>query len=115
MFARHFLPRRFAVMLAERNDAIFLLGRKKYAPAVFRHFYVIELGPAARIDRIGGAQVNQRLLETLRAHVAPPVHVTGVPAFKRLEHLPVLAEIHVVGNLGRVIDVHGVDVHGGLL
>src|ERR1700687_2095841 len=36
-----------------------------------------------------------------------------MPAFQRLEHLPILAEIHVVGNLGGVIDVH--DVHGVLL
>jgi hypothetical protein len=36
-----------------------------------------------------------------------------MPAFQRFEHLPILAEIHVVGNLGAVIDVH--DVHGVLL
>src|SRR5260370_1841299 len=34
-------------------------------------------------------------------------------AFQRLEPLPILAEIHVVGNLGAVVDVH--DVHGVLL
>ena len=113
MFARHFLPGRLAIMLAERNDAVLLLRSKQYAPAVVRHPDIVELGPAARIDRIGGAQVNQRLLETFRPHVAPPVHVTGVPAFQRLEHLPILAEIHVVGNLGRVIDIHDVHVHGG--
>src|SRR5258708_17394399 len=73
----------------------------------------MELGPAARIDRIGSAQIDQRLLETLRAHVAPPIHVAGMPAFERFEHLAILAQIHVVGNLGGVIDVH--DVHGVLL
>src|ERR1700733_8638420 len=36
-----------------------------------------------------------------------------MPPFQRLEHLPVLAEIHIVGNLGGVVDVH--DVHGVLL
>src|SRR5258708_33118823 len=36
-----------------------------------------------------------------------------MPAFKRFEHLAILAQIHVVGNLGGVIDVH--DVHGVLL
>src|SRR5882724_3277739 len=99
-------------MLAEGNDAIFFLWSQKNAPAVFGHPDVIELGPAARIDRIGGAQIDQRLLEALRAHVAPPVHVAGMPALKRFEHLAILAEIHVVGNFCAVVDVHDVDVHG---
>src|SRR2546430_8950724 len=47
--------------------------------------------------------------------IAPPVHVAGMPALQRLQHLAILAEIHVVGNLGGVIDVHDVDVHGVLL
>src|SRR5579863_4160755 len=59
ILARHFLPSRLAKMLAERNDAVFLLRSKQDAPAIFRHLDIVELGPAARIDRIGGAQVNQ--------------------------------------------------------
>src|SRR5436305_13532423 len=77
------------------------------------HLHIVEFGPAARIDRIGGAQIDQRLLEALRSHVAPPVHVTGMPAFQRLEYLAILTEIHVVRNLGRIVDVQNVDVHGG--
>ncbi len=115
ILARHFLPGRLAVMLAEGNDAVLFLRREQDAPAIFRHPHIIELGPAARIDRIGGAQIHQRLLETLGPHVAPPVHVAGMPALQGFQHLPVLAEIHVVRNLGRVIDVHDVDVHGGCL
>ena len=110
MLARHFLPGRLAEILAERNDAVLFLRRQQDAPAIVRHLDVVELGPAARIDRIGGAQIDQRLLKTLRAHVAPPVHVAGMPALQRLEHLPILAEIHVVGNLGGVVDVHDVGV-----
>jgi len=113
IFAGHFLPGRLATMFPERNDAILFLRREQDAPAVFRHSHIVELGPAARIDRIGSAQIDQRLLEAGRPHVAPPVHVTGVPALERLEHLPVLTEIHVVGNLGRIIDIHDVHVHGG--
>ena len=113
MLARHFLPGRLAIILAERDDAIFFLRRQQDAPAIIRHLDIVELGPAARIDRIGGAQIHQRLLEAVRPHVVPPVDVAGMPALQRLEHLTVLAEIHVVGNLGRVIDVH--DVHGVLL
>ncbi len=100
-------------MFAERDDAVLFLRRQQDAPAIVGHLYIVELGPAARIDRIGGAQIDQRLLEAVRPHVVPPVDVTGMPAFQRLEHLPILAEIHVVGNLGAVIDVH--DVHGVLL
>ena len=112
ILARHFLPGRLAVMLAERDDAVFLLRREQDAPAIVRHLHVVELGPAARIDRIGGAQIDQRLLEAFRPHVVPPVDVAGMPALQRLQHLAILGEIHVVGNLGRVIDVHDVDVHG---
>ena len=100
VFARHFLPGRLAIMLAERNDAVLFLRRQQNAPAIFRHPDVVELGPAARIDRIGGAQIDQRLLEAFRPHVAPPVHVAGMPALQRLQHLAVFAEIHVVRNLG---------------
>ena len=113
IFARDFLPGRLAEMLAERNDAVLFLRRQQNAPAIIRHLDVVELGPAARIDRIGGAQIDQRLLEALRPHVAPPVDVAGMPALQRFQHLAVFGEIHVVGNLGRVVDVH--DVHGVLL
>src|SRR6266850_1399861 len=113
MFARDFLPRRLAVILAEGNDAVLFLGRQKDAPAIFRHLDVVELGPAARIDRIGGAQIHQRLLKAFRPHVAPPIHVTGMPALERLQHLAVLAEIHVVGDFGAVVDIH--EIHGVLL
>ena len=53
---------------------------------------------------------DRQVLKAFRPHVAPPIHVTGMPALQRLEHLPILGEIHVVGNLGGVVDVH--DVHG---
>ena len=100
VFAGDFLPGRLAEILAEGNDAVLFLRRQQDAPAIIRHLDIVELGPAARIDRIGGAQIDQRLLETFRAHVAPPVHVAGMPALQRLEHLAIFAEIHVVRNLG---------------
>jgi hypothetical protein len=115
MLARHLLPGRLAIMLTEGNDAIFLLRRKENAPAIIRHLHIVELGPAARIDRIGRAQVHQRLLEALGPHVVPPVDIAGVPAFEGFEHLAVRREIHVVRNLGGVVDVHDVHVHGALL
>jgi len=113
MLAGHFLPGRLAIVFAEWNGAVLFLGRKQNAPAIVRHLHIVELGPAARIDRIGGAQIYQRLLEAVRSHVVPPVDVAGMPALQRFEHLAVLAEVHVVGDLGRVIDVHV--IHGVLL
>ena len=113
IFARHFLPRFLAEMLAEIHLARLVLRRQQHAPAIFRHADVIELGPALRIDAHGGAQIDQRFLKAFRPHIVPPVEIAGMPAFQRLEHLPILGEIHVVGNLGGVVDVH--DVHGVLL
>src|ERR1700723_3839128 len=51
MLARHFLPRRLAKILAERDHAVFFLRRQQDAPAVVRHLDIVELGPAAWIDR----------------------------------------------------------------
>ena len=50
MFARHFLPGRLAVMLAERDDAVFLLRRQQDAPAVIRHLRRSRTWPS-RADR----------------------------------------------------------------
>ena len=113
ILARHVLPGRLAVMPSERNLAIGFLRRQQNAPAVFGHLHVVELGPALRIDRDCGAQINQRLLETLRSHVLPPVDIAGMPALERAQHLPVFGQIDVVRDLGRVVDVF--DIHGPLL
>ncbi len=114
VLARHLLPSRLAVMLAERYDAAFFLRRQQNAPAIIRHLDVVELRPAARVDRIRRAQVHQRLLEALRPHVVPPVDVAGMPPLERLQHLAIGAEIDVVGDLGRVVDVHDIHIHGRL-
>ena len=114
VFARHLLPGGLAVMLAERNRATLLVRRQQDAPAVLRHLHVIELGPAFGIDRHRGAQIDERLLEAVRPHGLPPVDIAGMPTLERSQHLPVLGEIDVVRDLGRVIDVDDI-AHGGLL
>ena len=96
-----------------RHRPVLFLRRKQDAPAIFRHADVIEFRPAARIDRIGGAQIDQRLLETFRPHVLPPVEIAGMPALQRLEHAAVFGEPDIVRDLGRVVDVD--DVHHTLL
>jgi hypothetical protein len=110
MLTRHVLPRGLAKTLAERHDAVLFLRREQDAPAVFGHAHVVELGPAARIDRIGGAQIDQRFLKTFRPHVVPPVDVAGVPALQRLEHAAVVGQTDIVGDGSGVIDVEA-DVH----
>ena len=105
IFAGNILPSRLAVMAAERNLAVVFLGREQDAPAVVGHLHVVELRPALRIDRDGGAQIDLGVLETLRAHVPPPVDVAGVPAFQRAQHLAIFGEIDVVRDLGGVVDV----------
>ncbi len=113
VLARHFLPGGFAEMLAEIDLATFFRRRQQHAPAIFRHPHVIELGPALRIDRDRGAQIDQRLLKAFRPHVLPPAEVTRMPGFQRLQDAGVLGEPDIVRDTGRVIDIH--DVHGTLL
>ena len=112
VFARHLLPDRLAQVLAERNLPALFLRREQDAPAVFRHLHVVELGPALRIDRDGGAQIDQRLLKAFRPHGLPPVDVARMPAFERAQDGAILGQADIVGDLGRVIDV--LNVHGTL-
>src|SRR3989337_497935 len=99
MLARHFLPRRLAEMLAEIHLAAFFGRRQQHAPAIFRHAHVIELGPALRIDRYSGPQIDQRFLEAFRPHVLPPAQVTGMPGLERLEYAGVLSEPDIIRDL----------------
>jgi hypothetical protein len=83
VFARHLLPDRLA-HVTPKGDVPAVLGRRKEdAPAVVRHLDVIELGPTLGIDRHGGAQIDQRLLEALGPHGLPPVDIAGMPALER--------------------------------
>ena len=114
IFPGHLLPGGLAVMPAEGNLAALFLRRQQDAPAILRHLDVIELGPALGVDGDRGAQIDQRLLKTVRPHGHPPVNVAGMPAFERAQHLTVIGEIDVVRDAGRVIDVDYI-AHGLLL
>ncbi len=105
VFARHVLPGRLAVMAAERDLAVLLRRRQQDAPAVFRHPHIVELRPALGIDRDRGAQIDHRLLEAFRSHVAPPVEVAGVPALQRAQDAAILGQADIVRDLARVVDV----------
>jgi hypothetical protein len=96
-------------MGAERNLAVFDLRREQDAPAVFRHADIVEHRPALRIDADRGAQIDQRLLKAVRAHVLPPVDVTGVPFLQRALDAGVALEADIVGDEAAVIDL--LDIH----
>ena len=110
VFARHLLPGGLALVRAERNFPIRHLRGEQDAPLVLGHLHIIEFRPALRIDAHGRAQIDQRLLESLRAHVLPPVDVAGVPLLQRVLHPGVAAEIDVVRDKPVIVDVD--DVHG---
>ena len=110
VFARHFLPGILALMRAERNLAAFQLRRQQHAPAIFRHAYIVELGPALGIDADRGAQIDQRFLEAFRPHVVPPVDVAGMPLLQRALDAHVLPERDIVRDQAVVVDL--LDVHG---
>ena len=99
IFAGHFLPGRLAQMLAEIHLAPFFLRRQQDAPTIVRHFDIIELGPALGVDRYGGAQIDERFLEALRPHIVPPIEIAGMPALQRAQHLAILGQADIVGNL----------------
>src|SRR5919199_6809840 len=73
IFAGHLLPHGLALVIAEGNRATGLRLREEDTPAVFRHLHVAELRPASCIHADGRAQVNVARLETIGAHVPPPL------------------------------------------
>ena len=60
--------------------------------------------------RVGGAQIDERLLEAFRPHVLPPVDVAGVPFLQRALDARVLPERDVVRDQTVIVD--RCDVHG---
>src|SRR5438045_6202415 len=83
VFTRHFLPGRLALMGAKADLAVLDRRRQEDAPAIFRHADKAELGPALRLDADRGAQIDELLLKALRAAVAPPIEIAGMPALQR--------------------------------
>src|SRR5271156_1541300 len=106
MLARHFAPDRLALVLAERNFAIGLWVGEENAPSVVRHLDVAERGPALRVSRDCGPQIHVAALETLGAHLAPPLQEAGLPCLERALEAAVVGETDVVGNPLRVVNRH---------
>ena len=100
-------------VLAEIDLPAILLRGEQHTPAIFRHAHVIEFRPTLGVDAHGRAEINERFLKTFRTHVIPPVEITGVPAFKRLQDLAVACQVDVVRDFRRVVDVE--QIHLALL
>jgi len=79
MLARHLLPNRFPEIVAEADGAIFHGIREKNAPAVIRHFDVIEMRPAVRLHTNGRAKIDVVPLEPEGPHLFPPIDEAGLP------------------------------------
>src|SRR5688572_19643166 len=98
MFARHFLPYRFALMVAELNRPAGLHRIQKDAPSIIGHFHVAEVGPAVALDTDCGAQVNVESVAAVWSGFAPPVYEAGLPVFERTLQCLIGAQVDVVWN-----------------
>ncbi len=109
VLARHFLPRRLALVAAEVDLPARLRVVEEDAPAVVGHLHVVEVRPAAGLDADRRAQVHVEVVRAVRPHLLPPRQVVGLPVLERALQRLVLGEADVVGDLLAVIDGrHGI-------
>ena len=96
--ARHPLPDRLALVVAEADAAVRLGVCEKDAPAIVRHPGEAEVRPAAAVDRRGGAQIHLRRAARHRPHLPPPVEKGRLPLLQRAPQAAIGREIDVVGD-----------------
>src|SRR5207249_3104 len=111
---RDLLPHRLPEVVAEADPALgYALGEED-PPAILGHADVVEVRPAARIDRHGGAQVDRVLLEALRAHLAPPGEEVRLPLLERALQALVGGQVYVVRDfLVQLHAAHGLTSSAG--
>src|SRR5262245_59717640 len=102
--SRHFLIRGHAQVITEADLRIRVSRREKDTPAVIGHFDVIKMGPPARFDADGCAQVYFFLLIPLRPHLPPPVQVIGEPFLQCTLQASILREIYIIWDT--VVEIH---------
>jgi len=106
VFAGHFLPGRLRQNARRRESYGSLLGAR-LMPSDSRACYIVELGPAARIDRIArGCEIDKRLLEALRP-MSAQFDMQG-QALQGIQHLAILRPDSRCGISWWVSDVHDV-------
>ena len=103
VFARHFLPGRLPLVIAERDGAVRLGLGEEDAPAVLRHPEVPELRPPLRVHADGGAEVHVLGLVAVRPHVLPPLEEFRLPFLQRPQEPAVVLQGHVVGDPLQII------------
>jgi hypothetical protein len=91
-------------VVAEADRATGLGLGEKQAPAVVRHLDVVELGPALGVDADGGPEIDVLRLETVGAHLHPPVEELRMPLFERALKPTVIGEADVVRDALAVVD-----------
>src|SRR2546428_8815856 len=99
VLAGDLLPRRFPEVVAETDPALGHGLGEEDPPAILGHADPVEVRPAARVDRHGGAQIDRVLLEALRAHLAPPGEEVRLPLLERALQALVGGQVHVVRDL----------------
>src|SRR5262249_60733890 len=104
IFTGDILPRRLTLVRAEIDFTLRITRLEKYAPAVFGHLHVAELGPAVRLDANGGTQIDVVGAAFTGSHVEPPAQKSGLPGFQSALQHAVAAQVHVVGNFFGVIN-----------
>ena len=104
IFSRHFLPRRLAFVRPKIYLPVFIARLQENSPAVLRHFHVIELRPTVRLHTDSRAQVNVVVAALGGSHVVPPAQKRGLPVLQRALQDAVAPQVHVIGNLFRVIN-----------
>ena len=104
MFARHVLPRGFALVFAEVDIAAFFLWVHENAPTVVGHFDVTKLRPTGRINAHCRAQIHVVIHRAFGTHVVPPRKVVWLPMLKRALQRFVFRQVHVVGDFFAVVN-----------
>ena len=98
--AGHLLPDGLAQKVAEPDPAIVHGIGEEDAPPIFRQLHVLEVRPARWIHADRRPHVHLVVvLESLRAHVAPPLDVLRLPVLERTLKALVARQADVVRDL----------------
>src|SRR5712692_2337776 len=104
ILARHLLPGRLALVIAEVDLPARLRLGQEDAPAILGHPDIVELRPALGIHAHGRAEIGFLGLEAERSHVVPPLEKLRLPVFEGPLEPPILVQADVVGNKRSVVD-----------
>src|SRR5262249_12949543 len=104
--ARHFLPGRLALVVAEGDLPVGIAAGEEDAPAIVGHFHVAEVGPAVGVGGNGGAQIDVEAGRAVGAHLLPPVEEAWLPVLERAVQAAVARQVDVVGDALAVVDGH---------